>query len=399
MLQLLALLIVRDAHEGITRGTDMPSMNSNIGDIGRGFAAFLSPPPEGVVRFTVGQPDFRTPQPVVDAAKAALDEGLHGYTRSQGTEEICQAVANYLTKYDLDVDHNDVLVSPGCKQALLYAMMSCLNPGDEVLLFAPAWPSYDGMLKLIGAVPIHVPVKRENYHPDMDATRAAITSKTKAIIINSPNNPTGAVYLPSEIEELTKIAAENDLWIFDDMIYSDLVYSEHSYVSPASLEAGKDRTLTIGGWSKIWAMTGWRLGWITGPSEVMEGVKTCQASSASHVPTFLMDAGATALGLEEQRISFFESFAERRDVFHALLQEVPGMNAPKPEGAFYILADITETGMDDIEFATRALEEAGVQLVPGSLMPGGEGLVRMSYGTNLEQIREGCKRLKDWLQG
>ena len=399
MLQLLALLIVRDAHEGITRGTDMPSMNSNIGDIGRGFAAFLSPPPEGVVRFTVGQPDFRTPQPVVDAAKAALDEGLHGYTRSQGTEEICQAVANYLTKYDLDVDHNDVLVSPGCKQALLYAMMSCLNPGDEVLLFAPAWPSYDGMLKLIGAVPVHVPVKRENYHPDMDATRAAITSKTKAIIINSPNNPTGAVYLPSEIEELTKIAAENDLWIFDDMIYSDLVYSEHSYVSPASLEAGKDRTLTIGGWSKIWAMTGWRLGWITGPSEVMEGVKTCQASSASHVPTFLMDAGATALGLEEQRISFFESFAERRDVFHALLQEVPGMNAPKPEGAFYILADITETGMDDIEFATRALEEAGVQLVPGSLMPGGEGLVRMSYGTNLEQIREGCKRLKDWLQG
>jgi aspartate/methionine/tyrosine aminotransferase len=373
-------------------------MNSNIGDIGRGFAAFLSPPPEGVVRFTVGQPDFRTPQPVVDAAKSDLDNGLHGYTRSQGSEEICQAVANYLTKYNLDIDHNDVLVSPGCKQALLYAMMSCLNPGDEVILFAPAWPSYDGMLKLIGAVPVHVPVKRENYHPDMDATRAAITSKTKAIVINSPNNPTGAVYLPSEIEELTQIAAENDLGIFDDMIYSDLVYSEHSYVSPASLEAGKDRTLTIGGWSKIWAMTGWRLGWITGPTEVMEGVKTCQASSASHVPTFLMGAGAVALGLEEDRISFFESFAERRDVFHALLQEIPGIKAPKPEGAFYILADITETGMDDIEFATRALDEAGVQLVPGSLMPGGEGLVRMSYGTNLEQIREGCKRLKDWLQ-
>ena len=376
----------------------MPSMNSNIGDIGRGFAAFLSPPPEGVVRFTVGQPDFRTPQPVVDAAKSDLDNGLHGYTRSQGSEEICQAVANYLTKYNLDIDHNDVLVSPGCKQALLYAMMSCLNPGDEVILFAPAWPSYDGMLKLIGAVPVHVPVKRENYHPDMDATRAAITSKTKAIVINSPNNPTGAVYLPSEIEELTQIAAENDLWIFDDMIYSDLVYSDHSYVSPASLEAGKDRTLTIGGWSKIWAMTGWRLGWITGPTEVMEGVKTCQASSASHVPTFLMGAGAIALGLEEDRISFFESFAERRDVFHALLQEIPGIEAPKPEGAFYILADITGTGMDDIEFATRALDEAGVQLVPGSLMPGGEGLVRMSYGTNLEQIREGCKRLKDWLQ-
>ena len=374
-------------------------MNSNIGDVGRGFAAFLSPPPEGVVRFTVGQPDFRTPSSVVDSAKKALDDGEHGYTRSQGSEVVCNAVAAHLKKYQIDVDANDVLISPGCKQALLYAMMSCLNPGDEVILFAPAWPSYDGMLKLIGAVPIHVPVKRENYHPDIDATKAAITDKTKAIIINSPNNPTGAVYLPSEIEDLTKIAVENDLWLFDDMIYSDLVYSEHSYVSPATFEGGAERTLTIGGWSKIWAMTGWRLGWITGPSEVMEGVKTCQASAASHVPTFLMGAGAVALELEEEPREFFTAFAERRDVFHSLLEEIPGINAPKPEGAFYILADITATGMDDIEFATRALEEAEVQVVPGSLMPGGEGLIRMSYGTSLEQIREGCKRLKNWLEG
>ena len=150
-------------------------MNSNIGNVGRGFAAFLSPPPEGVVRFTVGQPNFRTPETVVDSAKNALDAGEHGYTRSQGTEEVCNSVANYLTKYGINADPDDVLISPGCKQSLLYAMMTCLNPGDEVILFAPAWPSYDGMLKLIGAVPIHVPVKRENYHPDMDATRAAIT--------------------------------------------------------------------------------------------------------------------------------------------------------------------------------------------------------------------------------
>ena len=376
----------------------MPSMNSNIGNVGRGFAAFLSPPPEGVVRFTVGQPNFRTPDSVVDAAKAALDDGEHGYTRSQGTEEVCNAVANYLAKYNIHSDPNDVLVSPGCKQALLYAMMTCLNPGDEVILFAPAWPSYDGMLKLIGAVPVHVPVKRENYHPDLEATRSAITSKTKAIIINSPNNPTGAVYLPSEIEELTRMAVENDLWIFDDMIYSDLVYSEHSYVSPAAFNGGKDRTLTIGGWSKIWAMTGWRLGGITGPSGVMEGVKTCQASAASHVPTFLMGAGALALELEDEPREFYDAFAERREVFHSLLEDIPGINAPKPEGAFYILADITDTGMDDIEFATRALDEALVQVVPGSLMPGGEGLIRMSYGTDLEQIKEGCKRLKEWLQ-
>ena len=376
----------------------MPSVNSNIGDIGRGFAAFLAPPPEDVIRFTVGQPDFRTPQSVVDRAKKALDDGLHGYTRSQGSEEVCDAVATHLSKYGLNVDPLDVVISPGCKQSLLYAMMTCLNPGDEVILFSPAWPSYDGMLKLIGAVPIHVPVHRENYHPDIEATRSAITEKTKAIIINSPNNPTGAVYHPDEIEALVQIANEFDLWIFDDMIYSDLVYCEHPYVSPATFEGGHERTLTIGGWSKIWAMTGWRLGWITGPKEVMEGVKTCQASSASHVPTFLMGSGKVALELTDEPRMFYEAFAERRNVFHALLEELPGVKAPKPEGAFYILIDITGTGMDDIEFATRALEEAKVQVIPGSLMPGGEGLIRLSYGTGLEQIKEGCRRLKNWLQ-
>ena len=373
-------------------------MNSNVGNVGRGFAAFLSPPPEGVVRFTVGQPDFRTPQPVVDSAVIALEAGMHGYTRSQGTESACKSVAEHLSKYGIDVDHNDVVISPGCKQALLYAMMTCLNPEDEVILLSPAWPSYEGMLSLIGAVPVNVPVNRHNYHPDMDTIRSAITPKTKAIMVNSPNNPTGAVYLPSEIKELTDIAIENDLWIFDDMIYSDLVYSEHAYVAPASLPGGAERTLTIGGWSKIWAMTGWRLGWITGPKEVMEGVKTCQASSASHVPTFLMDAGAIALGLDKEPREFYEQFRERREIFHSLLQEIPGIEAPKPEGAFYILADISGTGMDDIEFATKALDEAGVQVVPGSLMPGGEGLIRLSYGTSLEQIREGCKRLKEWLE-
>lgn len=376
----------------------MPTLNSNIGNVGRGFAAFLSPPPEGTVRFTVGQPNFLTPDVVVEAAKNALDQGQHGYTRSQGSEEVCDAVATFLERYNLSVDGNDVVVAPGCKQALLYAMMSCLNAGDEVLLLAPAWPSYDGMLKLIGVVPIHVPVKREDYHPNMEAIKNAITSKTKAIIINSPNNPTGAVYFPSEIEELVQISVENDLWIFDDMIYSGLVWSEHGYCSPATFPGGLERTMTIGGWSKVWAMTGWRMGWITGPSAAMEAVKTCQASAASHIPTFLMPAGKVALELESEVVAMAESFAERREIFHSLLEEIPGIEAPKPEGAFYVLADITSTGMDDVEFATRALNEANVQVVPGSLMPGGEGLIRMSYGTGLDQIYEGCSRLKKWLE-
>jgi aspartate/methionine/tyrosine aminotransferase len=147
-------------------------------------------------------------------------------------------------------------------------MMATLDPGDEVLLLAPAWPSYDGMLKLIGAVPVHVPVRRDNYHPDFDALEKAVTSNTKAIMINSPNNPTGAVYTPEEIELLVKLAVKHDLWIIDDMIYATLVWADYGYTSPASIEGGKERTITIGGWSKGWAMTGWRLGWAGGSKQI-----------------------------------------------------------------------------------------------------------------------------------
>lgn len=376
----------------------MPEINQSINSLGRGFAAFLTPPPEDVIRFTVGQPDFRTPEPVVDAAKLALDSGLHGYTRSQGSIELCKAVANHLQKYDISYSHEDVLIAPGCKQALLYAMMVCLNPEDEVLLLAPAWPSYDAMLKLVHAKPVHVKVHRHDYHPDFEAIEQAITPKTKAIILNSPNNPTGAVYFPDEIKRIVEIAQRHDLWILDDMIYADLVYSDHPYLSPASLPQGKSRTITIGGWSKIWAMTGWRLGWIAGPEVVMKGVKTCQANSASHVPTFLMPPAEIALSLVEEPKQMAQDFENRRRVFHELLREIPGLQAPMPEGAFYILVDVSETGMDDITFANRLLEEGRVQVIPGSLMPHGENLVRMSYATSIENIKEGCLRIREWLE-
>ena len=157
------------------------------------------------------------------------------------------------------------------------------------------------------------------------------------------------------------------------------------------------RTITIGGWSKGWAMTGWRMGWITGPKDFMEAVKTCQASAATHIPTFLMPAGEVALQLEKETKDMADSFAMRRIVMHNGLNSLPGVSAPEPEGAFYILADISGTGMNDIEFANRALAEARVQLIPGSLMQGGEGLVRVSYATSLENIKEGISRLQNWL--
>jgi len=375
----------------------MPEINRSLKNVGTGFAAFLAPPGPEVIRFSVGLPDFDTPQPVIDEAKAALDRGETTYTRTQGSVELCNAVAHHLSGYDIPVDPEDVLITPGCKQALLYSMMVTLDAGDEILLLSPAWPSYDGMIKLLNCKPVHVPVLRDNYHPDFSALEAAVTSKTKAILINSPNNPTGAVYTPGEIRQLVDFAIKHDLWILDDMIYATLAWTDYPYTSPCSLEGGADRTITIGGWSKGWAMTGWRLGWITGPKELMDGVKKINVSSATHVPTFLMPAAAVALGLHEETAMMAASFKERRGIIHELLKQLPGIIVPEPEGAFYAFCDITGTGMDDIEFATRALEEANVQLIPGSLMPGGEGFIRISYATSTENIHEGIRRLSEWL--
>ena len=375
----------------------MPEINRSLEHVGIGFAAFLAPPGPEVIRFTVGQPDFDTPKPVVDEVKAALDRGETAYTRTQGSVELCEAVAKHLTKHDIAAVPDDVLVTPGCKQAVLYSLMATLDAGDEVLLLSPAWPSYDGMLKLLDCVPVHVPVKRDNYHPDFDALEAAVSSKTKAILLNSPNNPTGAVYNPEEIQRIVDFAIKHDLWILDDMIYATLVWTDYPYTSPASLEGGAERTITIGGWSKGWAMTGWRLGWITGPKRVMDGVKKINVSAATHVATFMMPAATVALSLETETAMMAASFKERRGLMHSLLSELPGVVVPKPEGAFYAFCDITGTGMDDLEFATRALEEANVQLIPGSLIEGGEGFVRISYATSTEDIHEGVRRLNEWL--
>ena len=384
--------------KGEFEGTYLPTMNKHIETVGRGFADFMISPPDDVIRFTVGQPDFDTPANIRDVAIKELKNGNTFYTRSAGSVELCKGVSDFLLdKHDISVDWGDVVVTPGCKQAILYALIGLGNPGDEVLLLAPAWPTYDAQVRLVGMIPVHVPVKRENYHPDFNALENAINESTKFIFINSPNNPTGAVYTQEEIQQLVDLAHKHDLWIIDDMIYATMVWDDSEYVSPSNFEGGKERTITIGGWSKAWSMTGWRLGWAAGPPEAMRAIQLCQTSAATHVPTFTMNAALTALGSEKDRIEMNEEFARRREVAYQGLKDIPQFYVPKPEGAFYILIDVTGTGMDDITFATRALDEAKVQLIPGSLMDGGNDLCRISYATSIENIKEGCRRLKEWL--
>ena len=375
----------------------MPRVSSRYDGLGVGFAPYLQPPGPEVVRWTVGEPGFDTPKEIIDAAIGGLEDGNTKYTRGPGSIELCEAVAEYLEQHHrIIASAEDIVVTPGAKQALLYSFMITTMPGDEAILLAPSWASYEPMLEFIGAVPVHVPVNMENFHPDLDGIRNAITERTRMILINSPCNPTGAVFTPEEMSEIVQIAVDNDLWIVSDEIYARMVWVDWSHVSPATLPGGRERTIVINGWSKSWAMTGMRVGILTGPTEAVRAAKKSQANSASHIPTFLMEAARVALSCEESVEKFNREYLKRREIMQKGLSSIPGIRVPEPEGAFYVFADISGTGMSDIEFADGALE-AGVQLIPASLITGGDGFVRISYAADEDAILEGLSRIRAWL--
>ena len=372
-------------------------MSSRFEGLGVGFAPYLQPPGPGVVRWTVGEPGFDTPAPIIDTAISGLQNGKTKYTRGAGTMELCEAVSEYIAKHHgIEAPAEDIVVPPGAKQALLYSFLITTMPGDEAILLSPSWASYEPMLEFIGAKPVHVQVNMENFHPDLGAIREAITDKTTMILINSPCNPTGAVFTPEEIAAIVEIAVEHDLWIVSDEIYGRMVWVDWPHVSPSTLPGGKERTIVVNGWSKSWAMTGMRVGFLTGPSEAMKAAVKSQANSASHIPTFMMDAARVALECEDSVLEFNEEYLKRRKMMMDGLDSIPGIRVPEPEGAFYVFADVTGTGMSDVEFADGALE-AGVQLIPASLITGGEGFVRVSYAADEDAIEEGLRRLRAWL--
>ncbi len=375
----------------------MPRVSSRFEGLGVGFAPYLQPPGKDVVRWTVGEPGFETPREVIEAAIESLESGKTKYTRGPGSMDLCESVADYLLRHhSIETEAEDIVVTPGAKQALLYSFLITTMPGDEAILLSPSWASYEPMLEFIGTTPIHVRVKMDNFHPDIEAIREAITEKTRMILINSPCNPTGAVFTPDEIAEIVQIAEEHDLWIVSDEIYGRMVWVDWPHVSPSTLPGGKDRTIVVNGWSKSWAMTGMRVGFLAGPKDAMRAAIKCQANSASHIPTFMMDAARVALGCDDYVNSFNEEYLTRRKIMTDGLSSIPGIRVPEPEGAFYVFADVTGTGMSDIEFADGALE-AGVQLIPASLVTDGDGFVRVSYAADEDAINEGINRLRRWL--
>ena len=385
------------APNGAMGGT-MPNIPKHLENLRGGFKAFLSPPPEGVVRLTVGEPAFDTPKDISDAAiKAILDGDTH-YTRGEGSEELCNAWASYLrSKWSIPVQDDGIIVTPGAKQALLYAFMVAAEPGDEVVLMAPCWPTHVEQVELVGATPVLVHCNAPSFHPNLNLVREAITEKTSAILINSPNNPTGAVYTPEEMAEIVELAIKHDLWIISDEIYTELIWNDTEHVSPAAIPGGFERTLTVAGPSKTHAMTGWRVGVFAAPTNVAKVVGRLQGNTCSHIPSFLMPAAELAAKDWSVVSEFRIDYIRRKDLMMDLLKEIPALNASEPEGAFYVMVDVRDTGMDATTFAKRAMEEALVQVIPLDALPGGEGYIRLSYAAEDSAIEEGLKRLRDWL--
>ena len=376
----------------------MPRIPDHLENLRGGFKAFLAPPPEGVVRLTVGEPAFDTPSDISDAAINAIREGDTHYTRGEGRESLCAAWASHLReRWNIPVEDEGIVITPGAKQGLLYAMMVAAEHGDEVMLMAPPWPTHVEQVELVGATPVFVECERPTFRPNLVDLAAAITPRTSAILINSPNNPTGAVYTPEQIRGIVALAIEHDLWIISDEIYTELIWNDAEHLAPASVEGGFERTLTVTGPSKTHAMTGWRVGVLAAPTHVAKVVGRLQGNTCSHIPSFLMPAAEVAAKNWGAVAEFRDDYVRRRALMIKLIEAIPSMSASDPEGAFYMMVDVRGTGMDATTFATRAMEESRVQVIPLDSLPGGEGYIRLSYACEDHIIEEGLKRLANWL--
>lgn len=358
-----------------------------------------------VLSFAVGEPDFPTPPHICEAAKRAIDAGATKYTPASGTPELKEAIVA-ATERDLGLqyDPSQVVVSNGGKHALMNIWRTLLNPGDEVIIFAPYWVSYPEQVRMAGGVPVVVKTTGDtDFQPDLDEVRAKVTPKTKAMLINSPSNPTGGVFEPQTIEGLARIAQSNDLVIVSDEIYKHILFDGRKHVSPAQLDEDlKARTILADGVAKTYAMTGWRIGWMIAPPEFARRAGDIQSQETSNPCSISQAAAVAALtGPQDSVEQMRQVFEQRRNFIVPALNSIAGMKCPNPGGAFYVFPDISaffgrSIGGDPVtnskDFAAALLKHALVSTVHGSAS-GAEGTFRISFACSMEQIQEGVRRI------
>ncbi|MEM1659627.1 MAG: pyridoxal phosphate-dependent aminotransferase [Candidatus Bathyarchaeia archaeon] len=351
-----------------------------------------------IIHLEIGEPDFDTPKHIKEAAVRALHAGYTHYVPAAGIYELREAIAEYITKTrNVEVNPNEVIVTPGSKTAIFLAMLACINPGDEVLYPNPGYPIYESIIRLLGARPIPIPLmESNNFRLDHEYFKEHITRKTRMIIINSPENPTGEVLSDEDLKLIADCTEKrDDVVVLSDEIYSRLIY-DGKHKSIISLPGMKEKTILIDGFSKTYAMTGWRLGYGIVPKKLAEKMIKLAINTYSCACAFIQIAGIEALkGPQKCVEEMLEELRRRREVIVEGLNNIKGIKCHKPKGAFYVFPNIKETGMKSRELANYLLEEAGVAVLPGNSFGSyGEGYLRLSFANSIENIKEALRRMK-----
>lgn len=350
-----------------------------------------------ILSFTLGEPDFPTPRHIVDAAKDALDQGLTHYTSSLGITELREEVAKIATERNkIKAEYDNVIILP-TKLALYMAIQTFINPGEQVIYPNPGWVSYGPMITLAKGTPVPVRMRyNDGWHWDPADISSHITEKTKAIILNTPSNPTGSLVERDTQKEIAEIAEEKDILIISDEVYENLVYEDQHH-SIGSFEDAYDRTVTVSGFSKSYAMTGWRVGWMIASKETIRMVNKLQQHSLTCLPEFVQRGAIAALRNGDDSINAMKmEFKKRRDVLIPMLNEVDGITCEMPKGAFYAFFNM-DLGFKSMDLAEMLLYKAHIALTPGSAFgSAGDGFMRMSYAASMEDLEEGAKRIAEF---
>jgi aspartate aminotransferase len=352
-----------------------------------------------VCGFGAGEPDFDTPEHIKAAAIAALQAGFTKYTPSSGIPELRQAVADkFLLDNGIDYKPSQIIISDGAKHSCYNAILATCQPGDEVIIPAPYWLSYPEMVRLAGADPVFVHTREENgWKLTADEFENAMTPRTKMIILNSPGNPTGAVYTKEELDAIGKVAAEEEILILSDEIYEKLVYDDSKHFSIAALgQEFYGLAITVNGFSKSYAMTGWRLGYLGAPEAIAKAIDSIQSHSTSNACSFAQKGALAALKGDQQPVADMrDEFNLRREYMLERLSKMPHLSVVRPNGAFYVLVNVSQLGLTSQNFADRLLSKANVAVVPGIAF-GDDRTVRLSYATSLDVIKKGMDRFEEF---
>jgi len=350
-----------------------------------------------IVHLEIGEPDFDTPVNIREAAKKAIDDGFTHYGPSAGMPNIREAFAEFLTKdRGIEVKPDNIVVTPGAKPILFFSILALVDKGDEVVYPNPGFPIYESVINFVDAKPVPIPLREEKaFSFDLDEMRELVTDKTKLIILNSPQNPTGGVLTIEDMKGIAELAEKHDAWILSDEVYSKMVY-DGKHVSIYDCPEVRDRVILLEGHSKTYAMTGWRLGYAAMPVELAAQISKLQTNSNSCTAAFTQVAGVEALtGPQDESLKMMAEFKTRRDLIVDGLNELPGFSCLKPKGAFYVFPNITGTGRKSKEIEEFLLEEAGVAGLSGtSFGEYGEGYLRFSYANSQENLRKALDMIR-----